>query len=228
MDSGPIQRTKWEIDRVLDGLVGENVRVAAESFSPAPLNANTKTCFRSVGKLFLPDNSQPGSLPVYFEGRLEQFERRVGLVFVWLGSPTVSDGAAEGTTYFRGKIAVFLRGPAIVHLAWPFQVERLPTDTGNYWRDLRMPVVQFEFPFTAEAQDVRACDSAELPTPVDAPPGLHSAECSKRRFAPIDFDSPNAVDGVVGKEVIMEERCPPQPGANDALIHNLNCSRSTG
>ena len=44
-------------------------------------------------------------------------------------------------------MAVLLRGPALVQLAFPFQVERLPADEENYWRDVRIPRAQFEFPF---------------------------------------------------------------------------------
>ena len=97
--------------------------------------------------LYLPDNSQPAGLPVFFEGRLCEFERRIGVVVVRLDAPAAADAASEGPALFRGKMAVLLRGPALVQLAFPFQVERLPTDAENYWRDVRIPRAQFEFPF---------------------------------------------------------------------------------
>lgn len=36
---------------------------------------------------------------------------------------------------------------ATVKLAVPFKVERLPSEPDNYWSDLRLPCVQFTFPF---------------------------------------------------------------------------------
>ncbi len=143
------QRPKWEIDRLLDGLTGKAVRLAAKSFSPVPRNRDTPCLLIPVRHLFLPDNSQPASLPVFFEGRLLQYERRIGVVFARLDSPASPDGASEGMLSFRGKAAVILHGPAVVELAFPYQVERLPLDAENYWRDLRVPRAQFEFAFSA-------------------------------------------------------------------------------
>ncbi len=138
------QRVKWEIDRTLNRLIGADVRVAARAFSPVPPNRQRSPRLISVRELFLPDNSQPGALPVFFEGCLRQFERRIGVVTVRLDAPALVDAAGEGAVFFRRRMAVVLRGPALVELASPFCVERLPEDTGNYWRDLRMPGVQFE------------------------------------------------------------------------------------
>ena len=50
----------------------------------------------------------------------------------------------------RGKAAIILRGPAVLELAFPINVERLPADPDNYWRDLRLPRAQFEFPFSPD------------------------------------------------------------------------------
>jgi len=102
-----------------------------------------------VGTLLLPDNSQARDLPVFFEGRLVRYERKIGVVTVHLDSPVLPDGSSEGTANFRGRLAVILRGPAVVELAFPFRVEPLPAEPGNYWRDLRAPQAQFEFPFAA-------------------------------------------------------------------------------
>ena len=141
-------RHEWEIDRILAGLIGEEVRVAAKSFSPMRWTGESRFDFVAVRSLYLPDNSQPTSLPVFFEGRLECFAREVGVVLACIGASRCAEGAVDGSIYFRGSTAVLLRGPAIVELASPFHVERLPVDADNYWRDIRMPSVQFELPFS--------------------------------------------------------------------------------
>ena len=94
----------------------------------------------------MPDNTRPGLLPVFFEGRLCRFERRIGVVFVTLDAPVAAERSAEGMLFLRGMAAVILRGPAVVQLAVPFWVERLP-DEANYWEDLRFPTAQFRLPF---------------------------------------------------------------------------------
>lgn len=139
------QRPRWEIDRLLGRLVGEDVRVAARSFAPYRATIARPIRFMPVGDLFLPDNSQPRGVPVFFEGRLDQYERHVGVIHAHLEAPALSETAADGLVSFRGNLAVILRGPAMVELSFPFQVERLPADGENYWRDLRVPRVQFEF-----------------------------------------------------------------------------------
>ena len=149
MSTQTTQRPRWDIAHLLDGLTGKAVRVAAKSFSPVPPNGDAPRRFMPVRDLFLPDNSQPASLPVFFEGRLLQFERQIGVVSVHLDSPESPDGASEGLLNFRGETAVILHGPAVVELAFPFQVERLPAAAENYWRDLRVTRAQFEFAFSA-------------------------------------------------------------------------------
>ena len=137
---------------MLGDLIGHDVRVAAKAFSPAPRNGEVPPGLIPVRDLYLPDNSQPAGLPVFFEGRLRQFERQIGVVFVQLDAPASAEKTPEGPLLFRGKTAVILRGPAVVELAFPFHVERLPVDADNYWRDLQVPRAQFEFPFsTGEA-----------------------------------------------------------------------------
>ena len=142
------QRPQWEIDKTLGRLIGEEVRVAAKSFSPGPRHGRAAAPLLPVRELFLPDNSRPDGLPVFFEGRLQHFERQVGVVCVRLEAPTAATRTPDGPVFFRGQTAVLLRGPALVELAFPFQVERLPADSDNYWRDLRVPCVQFELVFT--------------------------------------------------------------------------------
>jgi hypothetical protein len=144
-------RPTWAIDRLLESLLGGEIRVLAKAFAPTPWNGQLPTGFRLVRDLYLPDNSQPGGLPVFFEGRLQRFERQIGVVFVGLESPVAPGSATDGTAYFRGRAAVIVHGPAVVELAFPFQVERLPPDAGNYWRDLRLPRAQFELPFPASS-----------------------------------------------------------------------------
>lgn len=146
MSSEISHRPAWPIDRVLGALVGQHVRVAAESFSPAGKNGQRPHVFVSPRQLVLPDNTSAAGLPLYFEGRLRQFVREVGVVHVELDSPASADESVEGFTYFRGATAVILRGPAIVKLAFPFQVEKLPCEADNYWEDLRLPRAQFKLP----------------------------------------------------------------------------------
>lgn len=164
MDPKLDRRPQWEIDKVLDGLIGEDIRVAARSFAPAARSGQKPRPFIPVHDLILPDNSQPASTPVFFEGRLRQFKRRIGVVFVSLDSATSQERASDGLLCFRGKTAVILRGPAVVELAFPFRVERLPADAHNYWRDLRIPHAQFEFPFSPDGGDGQNGSRDRCPT----------------------------------------------------------------
>src|SRR5690349_9959018 len=116
-------KNKWEIDCILEGLLGAEVRVAARSFSPARWSGENSFRFVAARSLYLPNNSQPAGLPVFFEGRLQEFARNVAVVLVCLDSSRSAEGAADGTLYFRGSTAVIVRGPAVVELAFPFQVE---------------------------------------------------------------------------------------------------------
>jgi len=146
-------RPQWNIDRLLEGSIGQEVRVWAKSFSPEFAGRDQPPRSIAANDLYLPDNTQPGGLPVFFEGRLKRFERRIGVVYVWLESPLIPERPADGTAPFRGSIAVILKGPAVVELAFPFQVERLPLDPDNYWRDLRVPRAQFEFGFSGQVHN---------------------------------------------------------------------------
>ena len=146
MSSESLQRPEWEIDRILTRLIGEEVRVAAEAFSPTRWNGKCVSPLIPIRGLILPDNSQVGSLPVYFEGRLRRFVRHIGVVYVDLEAPGSPQKSVDGMVLFRKTTAVILSGPATVQLAYPFQVEKLPSDADNYWQDLRAPHVQFTFP----------------------------------------------------------------------------------
>jgi len=147
-------RPQWDIDRCLERLIGYDVRVAAEAFFPVRWNGEVLPAPIQVRDLVLSDNSQPGALPVFFEGRLCQFERRIGVVSVHLDTPTLAEKGVEGTVRFRGRMAVILHGPAVVRLAFPFRVERLPADALNYWEDLRFPTAQFRLPFDSPPETV--------------------------------------------------------------------------
>jgi hypothetical protein len=83
---------------------------------------------------------------VFFEGRLLAFQRRIGVVFAALDAPAFPGRVADGIISFRGNMAVVLRGPATVRLAFPFRVEPVPVETGNYWEDVRTPGAQFVLP----------------------------------------------------------------------------------
>src|SRR5437867_10873109 len=146
MRSGLIHRPRWEIDTILEGLVGEDVRVAAAAFAPPMPNGKSRGSFIPANKLILPDNSSAEGLPVYFEGRLWMFARQIGVVHALLGPPVNPDKSVDGIICFRGNTAVILRGPATVELAFPFKIERLPRDGGNYWNDLQFPNAQFILP----------------------------------------------------------------------------------
>lgn len=154
MDPESTTRVTWEIDRILDGLIGQDIRAAAKSFSPSQWTGEHPPRLRPVRDLFLPDNSQPSGLPVLFEGRLRRFVRQIGVVFICLDAPASPETAADGLVFFRGRMAVIVRGPAVVELAFPFQVEKLPTASNNYWRDVRLPCAQLELPFSAGAHHV--------------------------------------------------------------------------
>jgi hypothetical protein len=146
------QRPKWEIDQVLERLVGADVRVAAKSFAPGQWDRSKRPPrLVPVREVYLPDNAQPEGLPVFIEGQLRHFERQIGVVFVWLDALRVPETATDGLAHFRGRTVVILRGPAVVELAFPFQVEQLPKDPDNYWRDVRVPRAQFEFQFVVDA-----------------------------------------------------------------------------
>ena len=83
-----IKRPQWEIDLILEALVGDDVRVGAASFSPPKPNGEWEPC-RSVSQLILPDNTSGSGLPVYFEGRLRRFDREIGVVSVELDAPAL-------------------------------------------------------------------------------------------------------------------------------------------
>ena len=140
-------RPKWEIDERLERMISHDIRVAAESFSPVRWNGEAVPMLVPVRSLILPDNTQVGVLPVFFEGRLRQFERRIGVVCVSLDAPTLVEASVEGVVAYRGAAAVVVRGPATVCLAYPFRVERLPQDPDNYWEDVRIVAAQFRLPF---------------------------------------------------------------------------------
>ncbi|MGE4181637.1 MAG: hypothetical protein AB7J34_17585 [Limisphaerales bacterium] len=145
-DDSNTSRPHWEIDRLLARLVGRMIRVGAEWFSPVRWDGRSLPEFVRVADLILPDNSRPGPLPAFFEGRLRQFDRRIGVVFVTLDAPNLAGPTADGVIQFRGANAVVLRGPATVRLTFPFRVEQLPINPVNYWEDLRAFRAQLQLP----------------------------------------------------------------------------------
>ena len=232
MSTQPTRRPKWEIDRALEALIGRDIRVAAKSFSPPPRPGDTKLRLTPVEDLFLPDNSQPAGLPVFFEGRLLKFDRQIGVVFVHLGAPAALDGSSEGIVLFRGTTTVMVRGPAVVELTSPFKVERLPADPENYWRDLRLPRAQFELPFPAPAVDegagpeLRQADFGRCLAP--GPPTLTLASSAsvgpERGLPPVDLPPSNTIDQNNGLKAVKGESCRSQPRPNQTPIRSLNYS----
>ena len=171
-------------------------------------------------------------LPVFFEGRLQRFERSIGVVLAWLDALTTHDGTAEGAVCFRGHIIVIVRGPALVELACPFQVERLPADPENYWHDLCVPRAQFELPFPVRTDDTNAGPDRTLEDSVIAshsatPPSPESVSLqpsTERCLRPVDLSPPNTVDRNNGVEAVKGEPCRSQPRPNQTPIRNLNYS----
>lgn len=147
MDAVINNGSKWLIDNYLEQLTGADVRVCARRFSPSNLGNPCPIKLAPVTELFLPDNSRSEGLPVFFEGNLKWFHRQVGVIFAGLDSLAFREGANDGLISFRGTLALIVRGPATVELAFPFLIERLPLDSENYWRDLRLPRVQFQLAF---------------------------------------------------------------------------------
>ena len=227
------QRPQWEVDKMLTGFIGEDVRVAAKAFSPVRWNRSERPPHLiPVRDLFLPDNAQPEGLPVFFEGRLQRFERQIGIVYVWLDARTAPETATDGLVYFRAKTAVILRGPAVVELAFPFQVERLPSEPGNYWRDVRAPRAQFEFPFlpeagTGEGNSLSTSSAVGSHATAAAPALVVDGDPQERRLPPIDSRAPSEVDRSSRDDTVKGDRCLPQPGPKEIPIRNLNCSPST-
>ena len=135
----------WKIDLDLRSLVGAQIRVGAEAFAPLAQGRAIQERLTPVRQLILADNTAVDGQPVFFEGRLDQFSRQIGLVRVQLG-PSERFGA-HGMILFRERSVVILPGPAVVQLSVPFHIERLPTGEENYWRDLRVPCAQLLFDF---------------------------------------------------------------------------------
>ena len=79
---------------------------------------------------------------------MRTFQRRIGVVLAALDAPSFPGRVADGIISFRGNMAVVLRGPATVRLAFPFRVEPLPVEPSNYWEDVRTPGAQFVLPLT--------------------------------------------------------------------------------
>ena len=99
-------RPQWAIDRQLAGLVGCHLRGAVDSFSPPHWDGKCPSGLIQVKDLCLPDNLRPGSHPVFFEGRLRTFQRRIGVVFAALDAPAFPGRVADGVISFRGNLAV--------------------------------------------------------------------------------------------------------------------------
>ncbi len=229
MSTGPTNRPRWHIDLVLEELMGADIRVAARAFSPQRWTDGELPRLMPVRQLILPDNSPTGALPVFFEGRLQRFERQIGVVVVALESPSSSDRVSEELNFFRGSTSVILQGPVVVELAFPFQVERLPAHPENYWRDLRMPRVQFEFPFPSDPDPGRRETDSDpgRQTAVMVPVSAQSPCSQERRLAAVDMPPPGAVDRLTGEDAVREEPCPSQSGREHTTMRNSNCSPAT-
>lgn len=139
-------RPKWQIDAMLEGSIGQDVRIAVASFTPPAWSEDRAKVAIRAQTLYLPDNTRADGLPLLVEGRLQHFVRRIAVVEVALGAPRLSECTADGLVYFRGRQAVIIRGPLTAELAYPFLVERLPSDPDNYWSDIKKMNVQLALP----------------------------------------------------------------------------------
>ena len=144
MDAQIHKRSSWDIDQRLTALVGCSVRVRAESLIFNRWNGEAHPV--TTGNLILPDGSGIHREPVFVEGTLREFTRRVSVVFVEL-DPLSFTGAADGRVLFRGSPAVILRAPATVELHRSHFVERLPADVNAYWKHLSTVDPQMDLPF---------------------------------------------------------------------------------
>jgi hypothetical protein len=137
-------RPKWEIDKRLEALLGENIRVRAHAFCP-PNWDGEPTHVIEASALILPDNTAVDRDEIYFEGKLLGFRREIAVVFVSIGKPD-ADSTANGRVAFRGRGAVILPGPATVQLHQEHFIERIPTDSIFYWSHLGSTGAQFNLP----------------------------------------------------------------------------------
>jgi len=144
MQTAMNERRAWAIDQRLADWVGFAVRVRADVFTPRRWNGESHSI--DLRKFTLPDGTQVDRDPVYVEGMLKEFTRRIAVVWVELG-PLPVVGTAEGRVLFRGRPAVVLRGPATVQLHSSHFIEKLPTELNHYWNHLSAPDPQMELPF---------------------------------------------------------------------------------
>ena len=58
----------WEIDRILQGCVGAQIRVGTEAFAPLGESQQVPARLIQAKRLILPDNTAVEGHPVFFEG----------------------------------------------------------------------------------------------------------------------------------------------------------------
>jgi hypothetical protein len=140
------RRTKWEIDTRLEALLGENVRVRAKAFAPIPGGSGPPPPLIEASSLILPDGTRLNR-PLYIEGKLQNFDRRVSVVFVILESIDAFGDRANGPILFRGHQAEIFQAPAAVKLSIPHFVERIPQHPITYWHHIQLSDLQLPLPF---------------------------------------------------------------------------------
>jgi hypothetical protein len=140
-------KPRWPIDQLLAHWTGQDLRVAAAVLSPIRADGTQARFEIPRQELILPDNTRVEQLPLFVEGRLRRYTRRIGVIEVELDAPQLPGPTAEGVVSYRGSQAVILKGPAWVRLAFPLHVERLPTTLENYWEDLRRARAQLTLSF---------------------------------------------------------------------------------
>lgn len=151
MNTKSTEKTEWDIDRKLDRLVGEEVRVAVDGFCPFNGCGCDPKRWISADSLLLPDNSPTTGLLVLFEGHLIEFHRHIGVVHLQVETVSTPNRASEGIVRFRGRRAAVLHGRALVRMTFPFFIERLPSHHEDYWRDFNRRGAQFELPLLEQS-----------------------------------------------------------------------------
>ena len=139
-------RPEWQIDKRLNLLIGENIRVRVSAFCPPKWNGEPANVIQAAN-LMLPDNSMVHRDELYFEGKLLSYRRDVAFVFLALDQSAFAGEGANGRVLYRGRQAVILHGPATVQLHPDHFIEKLPSDSSFYWDHLRIVGPQFEFSF---------------------------------------------------------------------------------
>lgn len=136
----------WEIERILDRLVGQEILVEAAAFCPAGWTGQFPLGWIPVRDLVLADEFPAAGMPVYFEGKLEEYKREIGFVYVRLAAPPgFEDEPIRALVTMNDRLVGFMGGPATVRLTFPFYVVRPSPDSASDWNELDGPPSRFRY-----------------------------------------------------------------------------------